>query len=315
MTAPQQCWSAADGRADRMICGLRVRSELVLPDLLPWTGDDRAADLVIRWGTVPDRLEDGPTPQPLVQVAKDGRCRFALSAVAAYLVSADGRDIVIAPADGASETAIRTFLFGTVFAIVCHRRGLLPVHACCLRVGDKAVAFAGDSGVGKSTLAATLWQRGYPLLADDVTVLDMAAPDGPLVLPTFPRIKLWRDSLNRLGLTPEGLAAVRPTLDKYQVPVDQDFCATPLPLAGLVLLEKNRKAPPDLRRLPATEGLTRLNMVVYRPRLMIRLGTQARQMAQFLCLLGAVGGLQAWRRPETLDEWDKVEAMLPLLAG
>ncbi|MBB6253709.1 hypothetical protein [Nitrospirillum iridis] len=315
MTPTVDCCAAADGPADRTLCGLRVLSELPLPELRPWTGGGRPADLSIRLGDVPDHLEDGVVIHPLVQVAPDGRCRFALAAVGAYLISSDGREVIIAPAPNATGDEIRTFLFGTVFAVVCHRRGLLPLHACCVQVGDKAVAFAGDSGVGKSTLAATLWTRGYPLLADDVTVVDMNAPDGPRVLPAFPRVKLWRDSLERLGRSVDGLGAVRASLDKYHLPVEEGFCATSLPLAGVVQLEKNRKVPPGIRLLPVTQGLGRLNMVLYRPRLMLRLGTQAQQMAQFLRLLGSVGGLRALRRPETPAEWDEVEALLPALAG
>lgn len=300
--------------ADRILCGLRVRSEFPLPELLPWDGGQRSADLEIRLGDVPDRLDDGVSQHPLVQVAEDGRCRFALPAVGAYLVSADGRQVTVAPAAGALSGEVRLFLFGTVFAIVCQRLGLLTLHACCLRVGDKAVAFAGDSGVGKSTLAATLWKRGHSLLSDDVTVVNMEAPGGPLVLPSFPEIKLWRDSLEGLGQAVEGSASVRPSLDKYHLTLDKGFCATPLPLAGLVQLESGRKTPPGLRLLAAPQGLARLNMVIYRPRLMLRLGTEARQMGQFLRLLAASGGLRVLRRPETPAEWDELEAMLPDLA-
>ncbi|WP_042699096.1 hypothetical protein [Azospirillum sp. B506] len=307
--------SLAAPRLDRKLCGLRVTSDLPLPELPPWTGDDRSADLDIRLGEVPDTLDDGAVIHPLVQVAPDGRCRFALAAVGAYLVSSDGREVIVSPAPGAEDAEIRLFLFGTVFAMVCHRRGLLPLHACCVRVGDKAVAFAGDSGVGKSTLAATLWTRGYPLLADDVTVVDMNAPGGPRVLPAFPRVKLWRDSLERLGLPVDGLGAVRASLDKYHLPVEEGFCATSLPLAGLVQLEKSRQLPAGIRLLPGTQGLARLKMVLYRPRLMLRLGTQGQQMALFLRLLGSVGGLRALRRPETPAEWDELEALLPGLAG
>lgn len=315
MRSTADCEPATCIPADRMLCGLRVRSDIALPELLPWTGDDRPIDLRIRLGDVPERLEGRVASHPLLQVAEDGHCRFALAAVAAYLVSPDGRQVIIAPVPGAAEAEIRTFLFGTVFAILCLRRGWLALHACCVRVDDKAVAFAGESGVGKSTLAANLWTRGHSLLADDVTVVDMNAPGGPIVLPSFPRVKLWRDSLEALGRTVESLEIVRPALDKYQLVVAQGFCAEPLPLAGLVQLERPRKTPSGLRQLAATEGLARLTMVLYRPRMMLRLGIEGRQMKQFLKLLATVGGLRALRRPETPTEWDEVEAMLPALAG
>lgn len=300
---------------DRVLYGLRVRSELPLPDLRAWTGADRPADLRIRWGNVPDRLDDAVLVRPLLQVGADGRCRFALPGGAAYLISPDGREVVVQRAPGAGDGEVRVFLLGTVLAVVCHRRGLLPLHACCVRVGDRAVAFAGDSGMGKSTLAFRLQARGYTLLADDVTVLDMATPGRPLALPAFPRLRLWRDVLEREGRELTGLDEVRPALGKYHLPVEEGFCAEPLPLAGLVLLERERGAPPGLRPVPAPTALEAMSSVLYRPRLMLAMATRGRQMAQYMGLLAAVGGLKALRRPESPAEWAEMEDHLRVLAG
>jgi hypothetical protein len=308
---------AAHQHADHVLCGLRVRSDLPLPELLAWTGDDRAVDIHIRLATAP--LPNFPAAatslHPLFQVAPDGQSRFALPAVATYLVAADGREVTIAPVPGVDDGEVRLFLFGTVFAIICHRLGLLPLHACCVQVGDKAVAFAGDSGAGKSTLAAGLWKRGFPLLADDITVIDMAAPGGPVAIPAFARIKLWRDSLEAIGQSVDGLQATRPTLDKYHFPLKQGFCTTPLRLAKLVLLTSKHQTPSGFEPLPAMLALSRLGQVLYRPRLMLRLGTQAQQTNQYLNLLADVGGLSLLHRPETPAEWDHLETALRTMGG
>ncbi len=314
MSDPKPCLSPLI-HGDRVLSGLRVRSDFPLPDLLAWTGEDRPVDLRICLASVPQRLEDAVVTQPLLQVAADGRCRFALPQVAAYLVSADGRAVSIDIAEGAAPAAVRTFLYGTVFAVVCHRRGLLPLHACCVRIGDKAVAFAGDSGAGKSTLALGLSERGYALLADDVTAVDTEAPGGPTALPSFPRLKLWRDALARAGLSTDGLEEVRTGQGKYQLSLEHRYCPTPLPLAGLIHLDKDERGPLGLRPVPAREGLGLLSSVLYRPRLLLRLGTQQRQMQQFLRLLGSVGGISAMRRPESPAEWDRIAELLPALAA
>lgn len=44
------------------------------------------------------------------------------------------------------------------------------IHAAAIKVGDRAVLFAGPSGSGKSTLALCLAKQGYPLLCDDFLV-------------------------------------------------------------------------------------------------------------------------------------------------
>jgi len=42
------------------------------------------------------------------------------------------------------------------------------LHAACVRVGDKVLLFGGQSGLGKSTLAAGFSSRGYDVFSDDV---------------------------------------------------------------------------------------------------------------------------------------------------
>lgn len=215
------------------LCGLRVASDLPLPDLLPWTGDARPPDIEVRLGDVPDRLEAPTFEGPLLQVAADGTCRYDVEGVAAYLAEG-GRQVTVRPRMPEDAPDIRVFLLGSVFGILCHQRGLLPLHAGCVEIGGKAVAFAGPSGVGKSTLTAAFLRRGYRVLADDVTVVDVKAAGGPLVLPSFPRIKLWRDVMDGLGVVPDGLERVREEMEKFRLPVPGvHFLTEPRPLAAV----------------------------------------------------------------------------------
>lgn len=290
--------------SDRMLCGMRVASRLPLPDLLPWNGDDRAPDLHIELGNVPASLDSPVVDRPLLQVSENGLCRYAIPGVAAWLISADGRHVTIAPAPSADAAEIRAFLYGTVFAVVCLRRGLLPLHASCVRIGDAAVAFAGHSGAGKSTLAAMLMKQGYSLLADDVTVIDMTGT--PLVLPAFPRVKLWQDSMARLGFSSNGLEQARPGLEKYHVPADPHFCTTPLPLAGLVMLESQPIAPGTPRPLTPVERLKCMGNVLYRPQLISWLMSDSGYMDFSFGLLAKINRFMTVRRPASQDDLDAI---------
>ena len=89
----------------------------------------------------------------------------------------DGTEIVLAPASDAREDDLRLIVWGTAFGALLHQRGLLGLHASAIMVPEGSVAFAGPSGVGKSTLATACWQQGYPILADDICVI-AAADDG-----------------------------------------------------------------------------------------------------------------------------------------
>ncbi|AVM73185.1 hypothetical protein [Magnetospirillum gryphiswaldense] len=256
---------------DRLLCGWRVRSDLPLPDLLSWNGDDRDPDLHIRFANVPETLADAVPAGPLLQIAKDGTCRFALPRVAAYLVR-QGREILVQPAPGATDTAVRTFLFGTVFGLLAHQRGLVPLHASSVRIGDTAVAFTGRSGTGKSTLAAAFLHHGYEVLADDVTVVDVTRPGCPMVLPAFPRLKLWQDALAALEIDTARLEAVRPELQKFALPIEQGFHSAPLPLAAVYHLETvldPRHAA--LERLRGLKAVMALQGHVYRMTMLSRI--------------------------------------------
>ena len=264
------------------LCGLRIVSELPLPDLLPWSGDDRVPDVEIRLGTVPERLECPVFEGPLLQVGADGDCRYAVAGVAAYYVE-NGRHVTIQPYMDPTAPDVRVFLLGSVFGFVCHSRGLVPLHAGCVEINGRAVAFAGDSGLGKSTLTAAFLRRGYRVLADDVTVVDVAAPGGPRVLPSFPRVKLWRDSLDGLGLCADGLERSRAQLEKFHLPVEGCFSAEPLPLAAIYHLTM-ASDPRHAGITPLRGGMAMDDLVgaVYRRGAAIRMGRRAALMSALM---------------------------------
>lgn len=259
---------------DSLLCGLRTASDIPLPELLAWRGDGRAPDLEIRLGKVPDQLATPVHDGPLLQIAADGRCRFAMPGIASYLAE-DGRRITVQPEPAADPTDVRLFLLGTMFGFVCHQRALLPLHAGCVEIGGRAVAFTGPSGAGKSTLAAGFLRRGYRLLADDLTVIDIDGAEGPTVLPSFPRVKLWRDSLEGLGWSDAGRTRVRSAIDKFELPVETAFLSTPLPLGAVYHLVRART--PDragITLLRGADALVALLSGVYRQRRAIQMGHQ-----------------------------------------
>ncbi|HYP07689.1 MAG TPA: hypothetical protein VER03_15760 [Bryobacteraceae bacterium] len=269
---------------DSWLCGWRVASDVALPDLMPWTGDNRPADLQIRVGSVPEHLPGAVQYGPLIQLGARAMCRFAVPGVATYLIE-NARTVTIAPDSDAGSAEVRVFLLGTVFGILCHQRGLLPLHASCVRIEDHAVAFCGPSGAGKSTLAAGFESQGYPILSDDVCVIDTAAPGGPVVWPSFPRIKLWRDAIDRFAFSTEGLERTRPTMEKYQVRTHRTFDIRPAPLAAVYYLRETREG--EAEGISQMRGLTAVRDTcnsVYRRRLGRSLGSPE-------AMLSAVGSL------------------------
>ena len=263
--------------ADQGLCGWRVRSEIVLPELHPWQGDPAAGvDLVIRLGAVPDRLDNPIHVGALLQIGDDGACRHEIEGVATFHLDAAARVITVHPALSATDPAIRAFLFGTTFSLLCYRRGLLPLHAACVKVdgqnGPGVIALAGPSGVGKSTLAAAFRRAGHQVLGDDIAVLRIADDGIVTVLPGLARIKLWGESLHGLDLPSDGLERVTSKLEKFILPLDDAGSDAPLRVRTVVHLGwVNDPRHGEWRTLRGMEAVMQMSGNIYRHRYLARI--------------------------------------------
>lgn len=273
---------------DFNLCGLRVSSALALEELPIWAGEDRPADITIRFGAVPPPTADAWSGGPVMHVRNDGACRLTLKAVGAYLIR-NGNEIIIDPVVPRDTPDLALFLLSTGLGVLCHQRGLLPLHASCVTFGGPAIAFAAESGVGKSTIAAVLLQLGAKLVADDVTVIDTRAPGGPVVLPSYPRQKLWRDTLSALHIAPGAALRVTAPLEKYNQPVDQAFHPTPIRLGRIVSTYRYRSTPgAELSPLHGVTGFDVIQEHIYRFSCAVRMGYDKALFAQVATLADQV---------------------------
>jgi len=268
------------------LCGWQVASALPLPDLLPWQGAAQTTpDIMIDLGPVPQSLHDPIYSGAILQIDRDGSSKSAVPGVATFLVDPEGRRITIDTDLPPDSPAIRTFLLGIIFAIVCQRRQVVPLHASCIRLptaaGDVAIAFTAPSGTGKSTLASAFMQQGYEVLADDITVLAPQADGSVYALPTFPRIKLWRDAMDQFDYPADQFERVREEMDKFSVPLQSGFIRQPLRLAALYHLTRvtdDRYA--EVRRLQGLDATIRFTQAVYQSKTLMRVAQdQAAQLA------------------------------------
>ena len=133
-----------------------------------------------------------------------------------------GQLIRVWPAHGATEKDIEIFLFGPVWATLCHQRGMLPLHASAIVTRGSIAAFAGHSGAGKSTIAASLGSLDYELVTDDILPVSFNH-SVPGAWPYLRRLKLRRDSFVPLALKPT--EPVSETLDKEKYFVRPKFAA------------------------------------------------------------------------------------------
>ena len=83
-----------------------------------------------------------------------------------------------------------------------------------------------------------------------------AGPGRPLVLPTFPSQKLWRDSLTALGLVAGRRLRAAADMEKFAHTVADAFCPEPKALAAVCFLGVTPRVC-----APALEPLSRLEAV------------------------------------------------------
>ncbi len=173
---------------------------------------------------------------------------------------------------------LRVLLLGIGLGILMHQRGHLVLHASAVAMGDRVVAFIAEKGQGKSTMAAALHARGYPLVTDDVLVLAEQPEGPPLVLPAYPQLKLWPDALAQAMQTaPDGLPRVHPAIEK-RVARLPDGVDRPLPLAALFALRLGEAV--RIRPLRGQEAFLELLLHTYTRALLEQSRALARHLQQ-----------------------------------
>lgn len=106
--------------------------------------------------------------------------------------------VVCRPHPKATTEVLQALVLGPLCALLLELRGTICLHASAIRVGQAAVALAGESGAGKSTLTAWFVDHGHPLLADDILPLRIRAGNC-LAVPGYPQLKLSREALRTLN--------------------------------------------------------------------------------------------------------------------
>lgn len=224
--------------------GLIMRSEFRIPELLTFKG---IPDIEIQLGKTPARLKKNVQKGVKFQLTKN---EFLLEVdnIAKYYVN-KGKKIIIETKKKEVDKEIRLFLLGSVFGALFLQKGLLPIHGSSIKFGNSATIFTGLSGVGKSSIATFFISQGYHVLADDISVVNQNLE----VVPGYPNMRIWNDVLQELNMNNEPLIQLRPNIKKYQVPVNDKYCSTPLPLRNIIII--NTKNSPGF----VIEELTGIN--------------------------------------------------------
>lgn len=108
---------------------------------------------------------------------------------------------------------LRIFILSEALGILLHLRGYFMLHASAVQHQGQATVFLGTPGAGKSTTIAAFAKEGIHVLSDDLVAIAPTQP--PTVLPSFPEIKIWKNTALGLGINPKVLKPAWEGKEKY----------------------------------------------------------------------------------------------------
>ncbi|WP_418792209.1 HPr kinase/phosphorylase [Phosphitispora sp. TUW77] len=249
--------------------GMKLLSEIPFPELHQICGNGNMADVVIEisdltglWSKLALRDEKIIYTPELIM--------FQLHDTAIFCIR-EGKKITVSPLPEFDVDMVRVYILGTCMGVLLLQRKVLPLHGSAVAINGRAYGFIGDSGTGKSTLAAAFISRGYQLVSDDVLAVSVSHEGIPLITPSYPQQKLWQESLNELGMKADRYRHIYQREHKFAVPVPEDFFTEPLPLAGLFELLVTGNETLEIRRIERLERLRTIYYQTYRKFLISRL--------------------------------------------
>ena len=150
-----------------------------------------------------------------------------------------GNEIIFNPNVNINMNLFRYLILCQGMGTLLMQRGNLVVHASSIKIGNKAIAFLGCCGDGKSTIAAAMNKKKCSIVTDDVLAINFDNQNEPLVFPSFPRVKLCEDVFK--CIINESDTQISPEIEKYSYNVDKNFSLNPLPLKMIYVLKKHSK--------------------------------------------------------------------------
>jgi hypothetical protein len=239
--------------------GLLIASDVALP--LPPAAPAGEPDLVLRRGAARVVPHERPPGGCLAEIRRPDQTVF-------YTLTRGDRTVLRYPGlcdfvgdvpferitahlhPGADEDLLPVLIAGALLAVHLMLHHELVLHASAVRVDDRALAFVGRSGMGKSTLATALCDLGHALVTDDLLRVDTDLLTYPGATETRLRQSARALANGSAYETADGRLACRPA----------DLVDGPLPLAACVIPYPNREVTEvRTRRLRPAEALLRLS--------------------------------------------------------
>ncbi len=262
-----------------IVFGLTVQSNLPIPGLSPLESSTKVADVELHLGVPLDSRRDvraaseeltyassytdesGNPALRIWKTADGGYLRLVYYDGVQFWLARNGKSLwAVWPAASTLEDTA-SYLLGPVFGLLLRLRGVTCLHASAVSIDNRCIAFVGEEGAGKSTTAAAFARLGFGVISDDVAAL-VESPEGFQVMPAYPHLCLWQDSVEMLYGSAEALPRFSTGWEKRRLALgDQGtrFETRSLPLGAIYLLGDRRpNQAPSIEKVRPQAGLLSL---------------------------------------------------------
>ena len=246
--------------------------ELAAPEV------DGVPDVEVVDGGVREVLLERPSPDVVAERVVHGEAWYTFARIGAMVVgrfygladfeiSGDGspgagedgrkQQVTFYRAPTAPPDLIAILVAGSIVAYLLSADGSLVLHASAVEVDGKALAFVGQSGQGKTTMATLLCAAGYPFVADDLLPVQRSG-DEVTCIPVGTELRV-REKVEALLGRFDPWTARRLTVDERHAVAPRTTGAAQLPLASVVVPWPDREAKEvSAHRLTAGEAVITL---------------------------------------------------------
>ena len=261
------------------VFGLTILSNLPVPGLTLSEASSKTADLRMHLGVAPysdlemarkteeltyesSFADDSGKPALRIWRSADGlHLRLAYYDGMQFWLERAGKELWATWPEASTLEEASSYLLGPVLGVLLRLRGMTCLHASAVALDGHAVAFMGTEGAGKSTTAAAFAREGHGVLSDDVVAL-MEYEAGFHVMPAYPHLCLWPDSVATLFGSADALPHFSTGWEKHRLPLGEGearFEKRPLSLGAVYLLGERRPDPaPFVEAIPSQAALLSL---------------------------------------------------------
>ncbi|MGB8541372.1 MAG: hypothetical protein WCD49_07010 [Candidatus Acidiferrales bacterium] len=261
------------------VFGLLLHSNLPIPELVPAEppGSDPVVTIHMNESSPSEFLSEAktliysseytdPTGQPALRIWKTAESQFLHLVYfdeTQFWMDRKGTELWAQWPDNLTIEDTATYLLGPVLGLLLRLRGVTCLHASAISVGNRAIAFVGSEGAGKSTTAAMFAQKGCPVISDDVTAIT-ERQGVYCVFPAYPYLSLWSDSVTIIYGSEKKLPSFSANWDKRLLSLSANnlkFEGKQLQLGALFILGERNRQPESPRVEPLTPKEALLSLV------------------------------------------------------